>query len=48
MDPATTGAELRGQLDERARVFAADVRQAASNRRIELQERLEILRAPKA
>ena len=43
-----SGEELRAQITERGQVFAAEIRQAANSKRIELQERLEILRAPKA
>lgn len=43
-----SGAELRAQISDRAKNIAADVRQAASTKRIELQERLETLRTPKA
>ena len=40
-----SGEELRGQIRQRAESFADEVRQAASTKRIELQERLETLRA---
>jgi len=43
-----SGEELRAQIDDRTQVFATEIRQAANSKRIELQERLEILRAPKA
>ena len=43
-----SGEELRTQMGDRAQAFGADIRQAANTRRIELQERLEVLRAPKA
>lgn len=43
-----SGEELRVQIGDRAQTFATDIRQAANTKRIELQERLEILRAPKA
>jgi len=43
-----SGEELRAQIDERTQSFATEIRQAANSKRIELQERLEILRAPKA
>ncbi len=43
-----SGAELRAQIRERAETFATEVRQAATAKRIELQDRLESLRAPKA
>jgi gas vesicle protein len=42
------GEELREQLRERGASFLAEVRQAAGTRRIELQERLETLRAPRS
>jgi gas vesicle protein len=41
-----SGRELRTQIGDRTESFAADVRQAANSRRIELQERLEVLRTP--
>jgi gas vesicle protein len=44
----SSGAELRAMIGDRASNMAADVRQAANSKRIELQERLETLRAPKA
>jgi hypothetical protein len=43
-----SGAETRAQITDRTQVFATEIRQAANTKRIELQERLEILRAPKA
>jgi gas vesicle protein len=43
-----SGDELRAQIGERTQVITADIRQAANSKRIELQERLETLRAPKA
>lgn len=42
-----SGEELRTKIQDRAQNFAADIRQAASTKRIELQSRLESLRAPK-
>lgn len=42
-----SGEQLRGELRERGAGFLADVRQAADSRRIELQSRLEELRAPR-
>jgi gas vesicle protein len=42
-----SGDRLRGEIRERGSAFLADVRQAADSRRIELQSRLEELRAPK-
>ena len=44
----SSGTELRTQITDRSQVFATEIRQAANSKRIELQERLEILRAPKA
>jgi len=43
-----SGGQLRLQLRERGANFIAEIRQAADTRRIELQERLETLRAPRA
>ena len=43
-----SGVELRAQITDRSQVFSTEIRQAANTKRIELQERLEILRAPKA
>jgi gas vesicle protein len=43
-----SGVELRNQISDRAQAFADDIRQAANTRRIELQERLEVLRTPEA
>ncbi len=42
-----SGRELRVQIGDRTQAFAADIRQAANTKRIELQERLEVLRSPK-
>jgi gas vesicle protein len=42
----SSGQELRSQISARAQSFASDVRQASATKRIELQERLEVLRAP--
>jgi len=42
-----SGDELRVQISDRAQSFASNIRQAASTKRIELQERLEVLRAPR-
>ena len=42
-----SGDELRVQISDRAQSFANNIRQAASTKRIELQERLEVLRAPR-
>ncbi|KAF0107736.1 MAG: hypothetical protein FD146_1367 [Anaerolineaceae bacterium] len=44
----SSGEELRGQIRDRSEGLVSDIRQAASSKRIELQERLETLRAPKA
>jgi gas vesicle protein len=44
----SSGLELRAQIRDRTENLTAEVRQAASTKRIELQERLENLRAPKA
>ncbi len=44
----SSGEELRARLRQRAETFSTDVHQAAATRRIELQERLETLRAPRA
>jgi gas vesicle protein len=43
-----SGEEMRTQIGVRAQTFAADVRQAANTRRIELQDRLETLRTPQS
>jgi gas vesicle protein len=43
-----SGQEIRTRITDRAQTFALDIRQAASTKRIELQDRLEVLRAPKA
>jgi len=43
-----SGRDLRIQISDRTQAFAADIRQAANTRRIELQERLEVLRTPTA
>jgi hypothetical protein len=43
-----SGEELRTQITDRTQILATEIRQAADTKRIELQERLEILRAPKA
>ena len=42
-----TGEELRGQLRSRGENFFSDVRQAADERKIELRQKLEDMRAPK-
>ncbi|HSJ85700.1 MAG TPA: hypothetical protein VK909_00720 [Anaerolineales bacterium] len=41
------GDNLRGQLRERGQNFFSDVRHAADERRIELRQRLEVMRAPR-
>lgn len=43
-----SGTELRTQLNDRTAGLAADVRQAANTKRIELTARLDNLRAPRA
>jgi len=43
-----SGGELRARLRQRGQGFLAEIRQAADTRRIELRERLESLRAPRA
>jgi gas vesicle protein len=42
-----SGQELRGMLRERSQGFVNQVRSAAESRRIELQDRLASLRAPR-
>ena len=42
----SAGTDLRVQISDRAQGLAADIRHAANTKRIELQERLETLRAP--
>jgi gas vesicle protein len=44
----SSGNELRARIHDRADNFTAEVRQAASSKRIELKERLESLRAPRS
>ena len=44
----SAGEELRVQINDRAQGLVADIRHAANTKRIELQERLETLRAPRA
>jgi len=41
-----SGVELRNLIRQRAEVFSTEIRQAAATKRIELQERLETMRAP--
>ena len=43
-----SGDELRAQLRERGQNFIGEVRHAADSRRIELTDRLDTLRAPRA
>ena len=43
-----SGEELRAQLRERGQTFMGEVRQAADVRRIELKDRLDTLREPRA
>ena len=42
-----SGEDLRGQLRDRGQNFFNDVRHAADERRIELRQRLETMRAPR-
>ena len=42
------GTELRAKINDSASGLAADIRNAAVSKRIELQERLDTLRAPRA
>jgi gas vesicle protein len=42
----TSGAELRGQIQERAQRIQMDVKEAASTRRAELEQQLASLRSP--
>ncbi len=42
------GTDLRVQISDRAQGLVADIRHAARSKRIELQERLETLRTPRA
>ena len=44
----SAGEDLRIQISDRAQGLAADVRHAANSKRIELQERLDTLRSPRA
>lgn len=43
-----SGEQLRAQLRQRTQAVVAEVRQAAQQRRIELEQRLQELRAPRA
>lgn len=42
-----SGSELRGEIRQRFDTFTGEVRQAVATKRIELQDRIEALRAPK-
>jgi gas vesicle protein len=42
-----SGLELRARIRERANTLAAEVQKAVNTKRIELQDRLETMRAPK-
>jgi gas vesicle protein len=42
-----SGIELRSQIRDRAGAFSAEIREAFNTKRIELQDRLETLRAPR-
>jgi|APFre7841882793_1041355.scaffolds.fasta_scaffold106633_1 gas vesicle protein len=44
----SSGKELRDQIADRTKGFVAEIRNASDTKRIELQERLEDLRAPRA
>jgi gas vesicle protein len=44
----SAGKDLRLQINDRAQGLAANIRHAANTKRIELQERLQTLRAPRA
>jgi gas vesicle protein len=43
-----SGTELRSQIRERTNAFAAEVQKAIVTKRIELHDRLETMRLPKA
>ena len=43
-----SGEELRTQIRSRGELFFSDVRHAADERKIELRQRLDTLRAPRA
>ena len=43
-----SGNEIRGLIRDRAENLTSEIRQAVGDRRIELQERLEVLRNPPA
>ena len=42
-----SGGELRNQLRARGQNFFSDIRQAADERKIELRQQLDLLRAPR-
>ena len=42
-----SGEELRSQLRERGQGFMGEIKNAADTRRIELKDRLEVLRTPR-
>ena len=44
----SAGRDLRVQIGDRAQGLVADIRQAANSKRIELKERLDTLRSPRA
>jgi gas vesicle protein len=44
----SAGKELRDQITDRTKGLVAEIRNASDTKRIELQERLETLRAPRA
>lgn len=43
-----SGANVRAQIRERAEAFTSEIRQAVNTKRIELQDRFENMRTPKA
>ena len=43
----SAGEDLRIQINDRAQGFVSDIRHASNTKRIELQDRLETLRAPR-
>jgi gas vesicle protein len=43
----SAGKELRNQITDRTKGLIAEIRNASDSKRIELQERLETLRAPR-
>ena len=42
----SSGNEMRGQLQDRAERLREEIRKAAADRRLELEEQLAVLRAP--